>query len=174
MLIWNTTLDLWCLLCFRMAGVFDIDLENEDISDTEVCIQQSLMRWLKNTQWRLHYWSLLKCVSNVSQSKFSKVDLLTTRISPVLNRYIPFNDQCLSFWDLASTCAFPTLWNGKSNSISWAGTHFKSMFIKMFSAAALLIKMIATVISLLIRSSSDPQPCVLGSKPSVWGGTVSN
>lgn len=25
-------------LCFRMAGVFDIDLENEDISDTEVCI----------------------------------------------------------------------------------------------------------------------------------------
>lgn len=36
--IWNKTLDWWYVLCFRMAGVFDIDLENEDISDTEVCI----------------------------------------------------------------------------------------------------------------------------------------
>lgn len=26
-----------------MAGVFDIDLENEDISDTEVCIQQTVL-----------------------------------------------------------------------------------------------------------------------------------
>merc|ERR1712035_96880 len=35
--------------CFRMAGVFDIDLETEDISDTEVCILQSLMRPPANT-----------------------------------------------------------------------------------------------------------------------------
>lgn len=27
--------------------MFDIDLENEDISDTEVCIERSLRRWLK-------------------------------------------------------------------------------------------------------------------------------
>lgn len=30
-------MDVFCL-CIRMAGVFDIDLETEDISDTEVCI----------------------------------------------------------------------------------------------------------------------------------------
>lgn len=28
--------------CFRMAGVFDIDLETEDVSDAEVCIPQLL------------------------------------------------------------------------------------------------------------------------------------
>lgn len=30
-------MDVFCL-CVRMAGVFDIDLETEDLSDTEVCI----------------------------------------------------------------------------------------------------------------------------------------
>lgn len=33
-------------LCFRMAGMFDIDLETEDISDTEVCIPWWLIRLL--------------------------------------------------------------------------------------------------------------------------------
>lgn len=32
------TAEWLCNLCSRMAGVFDIDLETEDVSDTDVCI----------------------------------------------------------------------------------------------------------------------------------------
>lgn len=32
-----------------MAGVFDIDLETEDVSDTEVCISQLVITLLLNT-----------------------------------------------------------------------------------------------------------------------------
>lgn len=61
LLTWNATLEWWNVFCFRMAGVFDIDLENEDISDTEVCIQRSLMRWLKEHWFHIVHLTLLNC-----------------------------------------------------------------------------------------------------------------
>lgn len=40
-------MNVFCLV--RMAGVFDIDLETEDISDTEVCNSAVFIKLVSNT-----------------------------------------------------------------------------------------------------------------------------